>query len=88
MGGGHSGGEGGGARLVEEAPGYAINHRLQRPTGTVGDHRATGGHRLQRRDPKILFAGENKGAAAGEEFAAGRLINPTKKLDMWPGHAL
>ena len=88
MGGGHSSSEGGGARLVEEAPGHALDHRLQRPTGTVGDHRATGGHRLQGRNSKILLAGEDKGAAASKELVAGRLIDPAEKLNVRPGHAL
>ena len=51
--------------FAEKEAGTALNDGLQRAACAVGDYGTPARHTFQRRQPEILLAGQNQGAAAG-----------------------
>src|SRR5438105_6675121 len=67
---------------VEKNPGAAVDNRVERTTGAQRHHRRAGGHRLQRRNPKIFDAWQDQTPRARERLDDSRPLYGAQKLDV------
>ena len=68
-----------------EAPGDAVDDRLQRPAAPPRDHRPARGLTLDCRDPELLDRGHDQRAGALEDLGDGGVGSPAGEFDGRPG---
>ncbi len=73
-----------GVRFMEEGSGHTLGDGVERAARRIGDDRPPRRLRLDRSDAEVLLAGEDEGAASGQQPDAFLVGHTAEESHVWP----